>query len=402
MDTLAHKTERLHSLDSLRAIMMLLGIVLHATDTYLVKDLGEVWPLQDLKATHWSNDFIAFFIHSFRMQIFFVVSGFFGAMLFYERRPSAMIKNRLSRIVYPFLVFVVLLWPFVAFTFTYTGFILSGSLDAMSETMTIVGTPLIIIPLNTFHLWFLYYLALILGVTILLAFAVNKVPRFTSAISSSFNWIIQKPILRVFFFAGFTALVFLIMGDPKVTTSNSWIPKIPTFIYYFFFFNVGWILFKSKHLLDTFKRLDWASFGMGVVVLSLCFINRETLSYEVQLIANSFIVCLFVFGITGLFIRYGSDHSARMRYISDASYWVYLIHLPVVVFIPALISNWVLPSTVKVLIVITATSFICFGTYHLFVRTTFIGKFLNGRKYSRKISEIRQSEELKQVTLARN
>ncbi len=344
------------------------------------------------------NDLIVFFIHSFRMQIFFVVSGFFGAMLFYERTPSAMIKNRLSRIVYPFLVFVVLLWPFVAFTFTYTGFILNGSLDAMSETMTIVGTPLIIIPLKTFHLWFLYYLALILGVTILLAFAVKKVPKFTRAISSSFNWIIQKPILRVFFFAGLTALVFLLMGDSKVATSASWIPAIPTFIYYFFFFNVGWILFKSKHLLGSFNRLDWASFGMGVIVLFLSFINRQTISYEMQLVANSFIVWLFVFGITGLFIRYGSGHSARMRYISDASYWVYLIHLPVVVFIPALIADWDLHSTVKVLIVITATSFICFSTYHLFVRSTFIGKFLNGRKYTRSVADIRHTEEARKVS----
>jgi glucan biosynthesis protein C len=400
MKTVPHKTERLHSLDSLRAIMMLLGIVLHTVITYQVADTWSGWPFKDLNATSLSNDFIYYFIHSFRMQIFFVVSGFFGAMLFYEREPRAMIKNRLSRIVYPFLVFIVLLWPIVAFVWTYTGFVLGGSANVMTETMAIVGTPLIIIPQNTFHLWFLYYLALTLGLTILLAFALKKTPKFTQGITKTFNWIIQKPLLRVFFFASLTVLVFLLMGESKVATPGSWIPEFPTFIYYFFFLIVGWVLFKSKNLLDQFKRMDWISLGLGLLVYMAYFFNRSTISFELQLLANSVMVWFFIFGFTGLFLRYGSGHSPLMRYISDASYWVYLIHLPIVGFIPSLIVNWDLPSTIKVLIVITGTSVICFGTYHLFVRSTFIGKFLNGRKYSRKLSDIQKQEELSRPKVA--
>ncbi|WP_296311630.1 hypothetical protein [Winogradskyella sp. UBA3174] len=35
-----HKTERIHALDSLRAIMMLLGIVIHSAIAYFVTDIG--------------------------------------------------------------------------------------------------------------------------------------------------------------------------------------------------------------------------------------------------------------------------------------------------------------------------------------------------------------------------
>ncbi|WP_191322041.1 hypothetical protein [Algoriphagus aquimarinus] len=43
MNPSASKTERLHSLDSLRAIMMMLGIVLHSVITYDTIAHGAEW-----------------------------------------------------------------------------------------------------------------------------------------------------------------------------------------------------------------------------------------------------------------------------------------------------------------------------------------------------------------------
>mgnify|MGYP000088066593 FL=1 len=73
---------RIYSLDSLRAIMMLLGLVLHSAITYGVYE-NSAWSLKD-SITHISNDYIVSFIHTFRMQIFFIVAGFFGSMLLIE------------------------------------------------------------------------------------------------------------------------------------------------------------------------------------------------------------------------------------------------------------------------------------------------------------------------------
>ncbi len=113
-----------------------------------------------------------------------------------------------------------------------------------------------------------------------------------------------------------------------------------------------------------------------------------------HIIANSAIVWLLIFGITGLFIRYGSNHSSRMRYISDSSYWVYLVHLSFTTIIPGFIADWPLPATLKFLFVLICTGIISFVSYHYLVRGTFIGKFLNGRKYLRKLSDIKETEEM--------
>ncbi|WP_291778591.1 acyltransferase family protein [Cecembia sp.] len=388
----AHKTERLHSLDSLRAIMMLLGLVLHAAITYGSINYGGLWSLKDSNTTHISNDFIVFFIHYFRMPTFFLVSGFFGAMLFYERSPMKMLKNRVERIVLPFVVFLILLWPFIYFSFEYSGLIFGGNLDAKGVVLANFSEFKTWIPTWTFHLWFLYYLAMITFVTVLLALVLKRIPRLGSYFSKSFSWLIQQPVLRILIFTGITVLTYFMMGTAWLGDPFSFIPKLNTFIFYGSFYSIGWVLFKSKHLLDAFKKYDWLNLILGIILFSIYFYNRFTFGYEAEIFMKSIIVWLLIFGFTGLFIRYGSKHSARMRYLSDSSYWVYLVHLPFTAFIPGLLADWPIPSTLKFLVVLISTTIICYVSYHYLVRATFIGAFLNGRKYSRKLDDIKPLE----------
>jgi hypothetical protein len=368
--------------------MMLLGLVLHSAITYGVYE-NSAWSLKD-SITHISNDYIVSFIHTFRMQIFFIVAGFFGSMLFYERKPLEMIKNRAARIVSPFIVFMFLLWPTTVFAFGYTRLVLEGNVNALEDSISVFSNLFILIPRHTFHLWFLYYLALITSISIVLALVLQKLPSITNNISRVFNWIINKSIARVIIFASITATVYFIIGSWSVSTSTSIVPDFNILIYYLAFYIIGWILFKSKHLLDTFMKYDWLFTILAVVLFSIYFFMSHGFSYISHVIIKSIMVWLFIFGITGLFIRYASNHSSIMRYISDASYWVYLIHLPLTAIIPGLISDWIIPATLKFLLVFIITSMSCFLSYHYFVRGTFIGQFLNGRRYSCRLSDIKE------------
>lgn len=383
------KTERIHSLDSLRAIMMLLGIVLHASIIYSTYDDATVWSLIDPESKTILNEYIAVFIHVFRMPVFFVIAGFFGSMLFYERKPLAMLKNRVSRILLPFIVFLVILWPLFGFAYTHTSLTFSRSENILQSTLAVFSDPFVFIPTATVHLWFLYYLIIITFTSVGLGFLLKKLPKLTHRISLVFNWIIEKTIVRVLFFAAINVLLFFTLGIDEVATSGSLIPEFNIYIFYTFFYLVGWVLFKSKPLLNTLMQGDWLCTFLGLVLFTIRFMNYSSFSFEGLVLINSFMIWLLIFGITGLFIRYGSNHSPRMRYISDASYWVYLVHYPIVVLIPGLIVDWPIPAFMKFVFVVVSTGIICFGTYHLFVRSTFIGKFLNGRKYSRKLLDIK-------------
>ena len=376
------KTERIHSLDSLRAIMMLLGLVIHSAITYSVFDFVEGWPLKDPSNTHLSNDFIVYFIHSFRMPIFFVVAGFFGSLLFYERKPLKMFNNRVSRIIFPFIIFLLLLSPLLIFASSYTQLIFDGSDTAYNTVASYFSNLLIFIPRGTFHLWFLYYLSIITFSSLILGLVFKKLPRLSKQISKSFSWIITKPIRRILVFSGLLSIICFCMGTFDITPPFSLVPDSETFTFFFFFYMIGWILFKSKHLLDHLMRFDWGCFVLGFVLITIHFVSMSSLTLEINILLNSIIVWLLIFGITGLFIRYGSKHSQLMRYISDASYWVYLVHLFFTLIIPSFIVDWPLPATLKFLFVLMSTGVICFISYHYLVRGTFLGKFLNGRTYS--------------------
>jgi peptidoglycan/LPS O-acetylase OafA/YrhL len=72
-----------------------------------------------------------------------------------------------------------------------------------------------------------------------------------------------------------------------------------------------------------------------------------------------------------------------MRFVSDASYWFYLIHLPLTALGAGLLIGSGLPAAVKFMLVLGGTTVVCWVTYFYLVRSTFVGKFLNGRKHRR-------------------
>jgi len=78
---------------------MLLGLVLHASFSFF----SVPWPVHDSR----QNILIGLVyvaIHGFRMQLFFLLSGFFTMLLFRRRGMKSLLKQRLVRIVLPLVV----------------------------------------------------------------------------------------------------------------------------------------------------------------------------------------------------------------------------------------------------------------------------------------------------------
>lgn len=385
----AHKTERIHSLDALRAIMMLLGLVLHSAMTYLDFPT-EAWSLKDPRTTQLFSDFLVFYIHAFRMPVFFFVAGFFGALLFYERNPRRMIKNRVARIVFPLIVFLFLLYPVTKFSFGYTSAVFAGQKNPMQSVLGTFSDLSSLLPDKTFHLWFLYYLVLITAITITIGYILKAMSPLTRTIKARYHCIVRNALIRVLFLAGIIYTLLSFFGTAMVDASVSFIPDRNTLIYFWFFYLMGWLLFTSKDCFVYLRQYDWVSVILATILIAvegLLILNwglAPNGDTPILVMLSSLTVSLFLFGITGLFIRYYSSYSLRMRYLSDASYWVYLVHLPLTALLPAFVVNLPLPAFGKFLLVLSGTTVICFVSYHFLVRDTFIGQFLNGKRYARK------------------
>ena len=365
-------SKRIGSLDALRAIMMLLGIVLHASESYSVAG-DHFWP-KDPYTTSLFFNYLSSFIHIFRMPIFFMISGFFGAMLFYRRGVKPMVIQRAKRIVLPFAVFLLLLHPIIYYAY-------DTLVNAFEWKHSIVGT-FSWLPTIPYHLWFLYYLIWITFFTVGLALLLQRNEGFRKVIGNAFLWLFQRQWL---FLLSLSILLFVLlvwMWDYWVSTPLTFQPNVKIFVFYLVFYLIGWLLFVRQESLKIIKRYGVAYALIGFLAYTIKFILRDHFGDVAYGGLNTIIGCFLILGITGVFLSFFEHNSKNWRYLSDASYWVYLIHLPLTIFIPAAIVNWPIPSGLKFFFVVSFSSVISFFTYHYLVRWTVVGMFLNGRKYA--------------------
>src|SRR6185436_12005156 len=88
----------------------------------------------------------------------------------------------------------------------------------------------------------------------------------------------------------------------------------------------------------------------------------------------------------GAFVKWGAQPRAWVSYLSDSSYWCYLVHLPIVIALQIAVSDLPWPGLLKYAIVMTGTIGACLGSYHAFVRYTVVGAALNGPRKSQSLS----------------
>jgi glucans biosynthesis protein C len=385
-------SERVYSLDALRGIMMLLGLVIHCGVTYGSFDYGTAWPLKDPKNNSLVFDIIAAFIHSFRMPVFFVTAGYFAALLFYKKGPQAMIINRIKRILLPFAASVLIVWPLVFMAFAFSQAAFAGAPDPFHIAWSgfLSGN---FIPFNVAHLWFLYFLIIYAVAGWAIASVFNKATGFTSTVNKWFHFIINNFWLRILCMSCLFLGCLYWMGSPGLKTNNAWSLDPATLTVYFGFFGTGWLLYRANSLQQLGVYPLW-QLGITTLLFLVSILTpwpKDGSALLIQQILVAVSGSLFIFGFLALFLTYFSTYSPRLSYLMDAAYWVYIIHLPIAAFTPGLLAGVALPAFFKFAIVISITAVIAFTSYHYLVRGTFIGMFLNGKIHKR-VKAIKETE----------
>ena len=380
------KAHRYHSLDALRAAMMLLGIVLHSAASYMAGPLGAAWPYKDAQ-TNGLFDLVVFFIHLFRMPVFFVAAGFFGALLMERGGVRAFVANRAKRVLLP----LVLFWPIV-FIAVAAGFIYATRrggtpLDlAALETGSFLRRPMLA------HLWFLWDL------TILYAAAAVVVPIASRVLGAAGGRVdavfarIVTTIGGVLAMSAMTAVTLLPMVAAGLDTSSALLPPVRILVAYGVFFTFGWLLYRRRDVLDALGSRWKRSMAMGAVasvaylaVLIAQPFSDPRLTHAAGCVLAGVSMWLVIFGIVGMFVALFEQPSPLVRYLSDASYWMYIVHLPIVIAVPGVLAPSPLPAMVKFAITLAVTTAATLVTYHYLVRSTAIGALLNGRRYPRSL-----------------
>ncbi|MDP6868735.1 MAG: acyltransferase family protein [Acidimicrobiales bacterium] len=491
---------RWHDLDALRGFAMLIGIGLHASLAFF----PSFWPVQD-KGTSTGGPFDEFLIavHGFRMPLFFLLSGFFTAMLWRRRGTMALVSHRVRRIVLPLALGLVTIVPIVDWAsergiesstenwavgaaekgdiwfpillghaaaipvavvngadvdvrgedqgtplhlaaFMDLSEVTRALLDAGAdhrlknvhgstplEVAVWVGSPAVADVLvgggaadirtdseqwqdidwfgdgaefaqvvldppavddetgldswidQFHHLWFLWFLCwLVAG----FALAAPLVARLGHGITSAS---VRRRLLWIAF--PLTFLFQFQMGDGGdfrafgPDTSTGLLPAAHVLFYYAVFFGYGAATFDARTddgepLIDRLGQ-HWKVVLPVSVVLVFPLAAGVTFEGGEWAAAASLQVLYtwgMTFGLIGLFRRLFSCERYWVRYLSDASYWMYLAHLPLVILAQDWMRGWDIPRIPKFLAICWAVSGLLLLTYHYLVRYTPVGTLLNG------------------------
>ena len=237
------------------------------------------------------------------------------------------------------------------------------------------------------HLWFLWHLIWLLLVFILMILFIQWLPSLKCPewlVLSSGRYLLLVPltmILQSFMGSGGKVPSF----GPDLSAGILPIPHVLGF--YALFFGFGMIY----HVCDDFDgRISkgwWVTLLVGLFVIFPSGL-ATTFQLDSNSKINSFLSVLFqatypwmmIFGLMGMFRKFFSNTSKKIRYLSDSSYWLYLMHLPLIILGQIIIREWEFPATLKFLLICTVITAFLLLIYQKLVRYTWLGALLNGRR----------------------
>ena len=232
------------------------------------------------------------------------------------------------------------------------------------------------------YLWFLYNLLFIMAG---FAALVRLGLRFHHPV-----WLACIPL---------SAVLLYPMEQPFIgadQTGNMVIPDLKVLAYYALFFLVG-VFLQNR---DVTPRRSWSllllpallvAFPAALYLIYLAWPADATLEaftgrrpgsdrlWAAAAAAEAAYAWLMCFGTMGFFRLVAARPRRWVQSVSEASYWVYWAHYPLVVWLQIQVVDWPLNPHLKLLVVTTVTLALLLGLYPL-VRQTPIGTMLNGRR----------------------
>ena len=385
----APSTDRLHGLDALRGGALLLGIMLHASLTFFPE---RTWITHDASRSIGAA-WLFFAIHLFRMTAFFLIAGLFAHMMIARRGWLGFAKDRAIRITGPLLVFwfpvmagiiTALVWNAYA-----NGLVTPGAPAPPPPTYDWTNFPLT-------HLWFLYVLSLFCAAVLILRAPFAALDRdgawgrtVDRVIGGLIGWhtpLVLAAPLAVAFWLDPEWVAFFAVPTPD----DGLLPNAAALTGFGLAFGLGFLLDRRRDLLERIARAwpvyllaagasgvwGYALAGGPVLTPMAEPTSAKALAAGVMAVA----VHASAFAVMALCLRFLSGHSPVRRYLADSSYWVYILHLPLVMLAQVWVQDWAAPWWLKLAGVSLGVLAVSLLTYELMVRHGVLGQWLNGRR----------------------
>ncbi|WP_426050502.1 acyltransferase family protein [Brevundimonas sp. SL161] len=389
MTTDIDRPERLHGLDALRAGALLLGVVLHASLAFFPQ---QIWIVADDSRSIAAAG-LFFAIHLFRMTALFLIAGLFAHMMLARRGWLSFAKDRVLRITGPLTAFwfpvMVGIVGALIWTSYVNGLVVPGAPPPPPPTYDWTNVPLT-------HLWFLYVLTLFYAAVLILRapFAILDKDGGWGRVVDGVTGALIGPWTPAVLAAPLALALYL---DPKwiaffavPTPDAGLVPHTASLVGFGMAFGLGFLLDRRRDLLNRIAA--WTPLFLAIAVVSgaaayslaggpkITPMVELTDEKAIAAAVTALAVYASAFAAMGLCLRFLSGQSAIRRYLADASYWVYILHLPLVMLAQVWVQDWAGPWWLKLGGVSLGVFAVCLITYELLIRHSFMGRWLNGRR----------------------
>lgn len=397
-------TPRLAGIDLLRALAAILVVALHAAVPYMSDPLpGLTWSIMPTEQSDAVN-LIGWCIDGFIMPLFFLISGYFAARLLRQRGSAAFRVHRLRRIGGPLLFACLVILPMDLYIWL-TGWLICDLVSLREILALKIKSDLGDSLYGVAHLWFLQYL-LIYSLTASFFsdyFAKWRSNRKSSTEASETtcgNSLTEagtdagkrrSPVVISLLTLSVGILVAggILWWQPRIVIGfrHSWGPLWENLIYYLVPFFLGW--FWDLHTVPRASSPGRWGAQLAVACLAFVWLWPELLIHlKSETIPVSRAQVPFLFAAFGLLLStglFGALLNARLmripgslKYVSNASFWIYLFHHPIVALTQVNLLSVQMAPIWKFCLSTAIALTTCLLTYEGLVRRTWLGNLLNG------------------------
>lgn len=237
------------------------------------------------------------------------------------------------------------------------------------------------------HLWFLWFLcwlitAFLIYALLAQALKIKNLPR--RLVCSPLSLMLLIPLTML-------PQSFMTQGSFGPDSSIGLLPIPSVLAYYAVFFFFGAVYWDMDDTSGQLGRRWYISLPVAMLIVFPISLDLQSGTFGIvpqfedgstNALVGSFLQATFAwlmtFGSIGLSRRLMSSESRKLRYISDSSYWLYLVHLPLVIFAQWWLRDLPIPAFLKFASIIIVVSAFLLLTYEYGVRYTPIGRLLNG------------------------
>jgi glucans biosynthesis protein C len=352
-------------LDAARAVAMAMVVTTHAAISFMVTPIG--WAIQDRSQTLVADGY-AWLVRSCVMPIFFWLSGYFARAIYEHGGAHGFVRHRVVRIAVPLAVGLVPC-SFAADALWDWGREVGGRAEVAANVPKLEGSGMLI---TLGHLWYLYYL-LAMSAGALAVVAIARRVRFAPG-PDAMVAVVTCIVVGLLLHGG-----ALQLDTPLGFAIDQWVT-----LFYGVFFAWGWVIHAHPEELERYAAGAWGFVATAVLLIAVVAptllastdpANTEALPAYAIVASGASNVAL-VAAVLGLCLRYARRDHRVVRLTSEASYWTYVAHFPLVVMLQIVLADVALPGALKFVAMVAAAAVACLTTYELMIRRTALRRVL--------------------------